>query len=343
MTNRLDNIHQRINWIDWAKVIAIFFVVFGHTPQEKGDFLISYICSFHMPFFMLLSGYLSKGSTNTRFNIRKHCYSLVIPYVLYNLLFYPYWIVRYVIDQHGDLSIFEMVIKPLLGLFLCQIETPISTPVNGVTWFLASLLVMRIALNVCCRFKHTDRLLILTAAFLLLLNIVSTYNQLFDSLFINGILRCYPFYVFGYFLKKYSLLDRYSLKNHMISAVIYYMLSITFYYYVVKVMTNGVDRILVFYLLEITACLAVLYTCKLFDAYSSGTLVKLSSGTIAIMGLHWMYIGTINYILEHILGITDIIYSWYLALLLSIAICLLIYPFIVLACRYCPIFLGKAS
>ena len=28
----------RINWIDWAKVIAISFVVFGHIPQEPGSF-----------------------------------------------------------------------------------------------------------------------------------------------------------------------------------------------------------------------------------------------------------------------------------------------------------------
>ena len=77
----------RINWIDWAKVIAIFFVVFGHTPQERGDFLITYICTFHMPFFFMLSGFLSKGSTDTESNLRKHWHTLIIPYFFYNLIF----------------------------------------------------------------------------------------------------------------------------------------------------------------------------------------------------------------------------------------------------------------
>lgn len=332
---------HRINWIDWAKVIAIYFVVFGHTPQPRGAFLIGYICSFHMPLFMLLSGYLSKGSTDTCANLKKHWKSLIVPYIIYNLLFYPYWIVRYLFDQHGSISFFELVTKPFIGLFLCQVETQISTPVNGVTWFLAALLVMRIILNVCYRFRRTDMLLIMTAAIIVVLNIISTNNQLFNSLFLKGILSCYPFYIFGHFIKKYSLLDCFTIKNKMTSTAFFFLISISLYFYVVYEMTNGLDRILLFYMLEITSCLAVIYFCNLLDRYSSDTLIELSSGTIAIMGLHWMFIGTINFILEYLFGISNITYSWYYALLLSAAICMMIYPFIVFANRFFPPLLGK--
>jgi fucose 4-O-acetylase-like acetyltransferase len=335
------HVTSRINWIDWAKVIAIAFVVFGHIPQERGNFLIGYICTFHMPFFFMLSGYLSKGSTDTRANMKKHWHSLIFPYLFYNIIFYPYWIVRYVLNGQGEMSLFEMFVKPFIGTFFLQIETPFSAHLNGVTWFLAVLLTMRIMLNICHRFKHTDRSLLLTAIGMILLNIVATYHQTFESFYMKGLLRCYPFYIFGYFLKKGSLLERYVIKNDTISALSFYMLSISMYLIGVTELLSGYERILLTYLIEISGCLAVIYTCRLFDNYTSDFLVTLSSGTVAIMGLHWICIGIINYLLEHLLGITDICYSWYVAVLLSVAICVLIYPFIVLAKRYFPAVLGK--
>ena len=59
MSNSI-TIPNRLNWIDWAKALAIIFVVYGHTPAEKGDFLHNYITSFHMPLFFFISGFLTK-------------------------------------------------------------------------------------------------------------------------------------------------------------------------------------------------------------------------------------------------------------------------------------------
>ena len=59
---------NRLNWIDWAKAIAITFVVFGHIPEERGSFFLNYIVSFHMPLFFFISGYLTKKEY---FNIKK--------------------------------------------------------------------------------------------------------------------------------------------------------------------------------------------------------------------------------------------------------------------------------
>ena len=165
----------RINWIDWAKVIAIFFVVFGHTPQERGDFLVTYICTFHMPFFFMLSGFLSKGSTDTVGNLRKHWHALIVPYFFYNIIFYPYWLVRYLVDVHGEPTFGSIVMKPLLGMLFLQIDTPVSTSLNGVTWFLAALLVMRIILNVCYRIRWTDFCLITTALLFAVLHVLSFF------------------------------------------------------------------------------------------------------------------------------------------------------------------------
>ena len=333
----------RINWIDWAKVIAIFFVVFGHTPQERGDFLITYICTFHMPFFFMLSGFLSKGSTDTESNLRKHWHTLIIPYFFYNLIFYPYWLVRYLVDFHGELTFGNIVTKPLLGMLFFQIDSPVSTSLNGVTWFLAALLFMRIILNICYRMRWTDVCLIITALLFAVLHVLSGFYFAVENLFLNGLLFCFPFYVLGHFLRKKSMLERYVVRNNLVSACLFHALGLLLFVYGREHIGGGITYVLWAYLIVITASMAVIYTCRLLNQYSSNMLVNLSIGTIAIMGIHWMFIGTINFGLERLLGISDITYSWYVAILLSIVICFLIYPFIDCAVRYFPWALGKSK
>ena len=50
---------QRINWIDWAKVFAIYLVILGHhiSKDVEGESLVkNFIYAFHMPFFFFISG-----------------------------------------------------------------------------------------------------------------------------------------------------------------------------------------------------------------------------------------------------------------------------------------------
>ena len=72
---------KRINWIDWAKVIGIWLVILGHAPAKGHIF----IYMFHMPLFFMLSGFLYKR-TNFKSEIKKSFRSLIIPYLIFNLL-----------------------------------------------------------------------------------------------------------------------------------------------------------------------------------------------------------------------------------------------------------------
>ena len=107
---------ERINWIDWAKFMAITLVVLGHIPLKSGHPLHIYIYYFHMPLFMFISGYLTKRRPTISENLKKDWISIIRPYLLYNLAFYPYWVVRKYIESNADLSIFEYVVKPVLGV-----------------------------------------------------------------------------------------------------------------------------------------------------------------------------------------------------------------------------------
>ena len=75
------NENQRIIWIDWAKVVGITLVVWGHIPDCYGK---ATIFLFHMPLFYMISGYLYKYR-NLRDEIHRIWKSLILPYFIYNV------------------------------------------------------------------------------------------------------------------------------------------------------------------------------------------------------------------------------------------------------------------
>ena len=81
---------ERNLFIDELKGIAIILVVFGHILQfvfkvDLGSFVFASIYSFHMAFFMFLSGYsLSLGHEKLELKyIIRRCCSLFIPFIIW--------------------------------------------------------------------------------------------------------------------------------------------------------------------------------------------------------------------------------------------------------------------
>ena len=119
----MNNINNRINWIDWAKTIGIMIVVFCHIPQyntlEK-----EFMSSFQMPLFFFLSGYLHKMPKGWKTSLHKYLKTLIIPYILFQPIFYPYWLVQKTQQEGLHISnLTDSVIKPFTN---CFIGTPID-------------------------------------------------------------------------------------------------------------------------------------------------------------------------------------------------------------------------
>ena len=140
--------NERINWMDWAKFLAVALTVPCHIPQSRGDQPVTYFMVFLLACLMFNSGYLKKKRTNWRDNLSKYWYSLVIPYLIYNILFYPFWLVRYYLI-HGFMPTHPYVyIKPIVGMFLLQTNNSYAYELNPVTWFIAALVIIHILLDI---------------------------------------------------------------------------------------------------------------------------------------------------------------------------------------------------
>lgn len=89
--------NNRIEWIDSLKGFAIFLVVMGHLIQMRwwpdGEIIKEYIYSFHMPLFMLISGFFARKGTELislqeiRMYIRRKAFQLLIPFTIFGFFF----------------------------------------------------------------------------------------------------------------------------------------------------------------------------------------------------------------------------------------------------------------
>lgn len=331
------SIENRINWIDWAKTIAILFVIFGHIPQEKGSFPINYIVTFHMPLFFFISGYLTKKEVLNNKTCKKYWHTLIFPYFLYNLLFYPYWVIRHAIE-FPDANWFDYL-KPIIGTIMMQCETTYFEPLNGVTWFIIALLLFKVIFSACNHFVNGNKIIISIVITTLLLHILNENKHFFVNLTPVGILKCFPFFYLGYICKIKKIFSTRSRKKNLLFCLSGISISLLAYYgdtYSGNYIYYGFR----FWIICISAISGFIYGCKMLDSHHYIYIENISTGTIVIMAFHFILIGTTNYIIEKAISIQEITYPWYVSLSLSITYVALLYPIISLLKKY-PLLLGK--
>lgn len=101
---------ERIEWIDFAKGIGIILVVFGHSGIDKYvPFLHTWIYSFHMPLFFIISGMIFNCSkyTNAYQLFTSLCKQLLKPYLYFTLI---NLILMFVVLRENDINFYKHVI-----------------------------------------------------------------------------------------------------------------------------------------------------------------------------------------------------------------------------------------
>ncbi len=148
---------KRIQWIDIAKGIAILAVIIGHTVPHRGYFklLWSFIFSFHMPLFFIVSGYLFNESSFKGLII-KSFKRMIVPYLI---TFGTYSIyVAYTCEGSFISSILKSLISIVYGSGKA-VETLPCIQSIGALWFLVALFFSTILFNLVLKIvKDKDRI-----------------------------------------------------------------------------------------------------------------------------------------------------------------------------------------
>ncbi len=144
---------KRIVWLDIAKLVAIYFVVLGHALQylhtgtdPHYNYMWLFVYSFHMPLFMLISGYFSYSILRKDFLtlLKIKSFQLIIPCILWGGIWY---VIKVSYSYNGMDDIVNNIIPDIKWLTM------------DVLWFLKALFL---CILLCYISKKSIWLLILS-------------------------------------------------------------------------------------------------------------------------------------------------------------------------------------
>nr|WP_233571419.1 acyltransferase family protein [Nocardiopsis sp. Huas11] len=173
--------------LDNAKFILIALVVVGHAVEPLRDYgpasaLYYWIYFFHMPAFIMISGYLSRSFDASSRRVEKLVVSLAVPYLVF-------WTIHQLIYgvERGGLPESLSVLKPTWTL-----------------WFLVALFMWRLSVPVWQRLRWPVAIAVLISVF------ASTTDLGGGTLALGRVLSFLPFFVLGLSLRRehFAHLDR---------------------------------------------------------------------------------------------------------------------------------------
>jgi fucose 4-O-acetylase-like acetyltransferase len=180
---------ERDPYFDNAKFLAVVLVVIGHAweplrganiggrPLEAAQ---TFIYAFHLPAFIVMCGYFSRGFPTARGRTRKLVAAIVVPYVLFSVA-YPLWA--------GLLSGGHVGWDPLEPYYL--------------TWFLPALLLWRVSTPLWQQIRYP-------VVVAVLISMLAGFVTLPSMLNAAQVLSFLPFFVLGLALrpKHFAILHR---------------------------------------------------------------------------------------------------------------------------------------
>ena len=313
---------ERMAWLDWMKVLAIFSIVWGHF-FSAGHL---YLYVFSVQVFCVISGFLYKRAPDWQTCLTKCFWQLLVPTVILSMVMQAEaWLRCLALGEPYPVSWPWLVKWLFLGHRWCM----------GPCWYFYTLIVMRLVMQALPARKWAYGLLFvaLSAGAIYLHHIgfeVSNANV--------NVLVCMPMFLIGVFLKPLKpLLSK--LHNHAIEvalfvaavAVVYVCGEYNGYVWMYK---NGYGDNYALYIIGGMAGAMLLYTVSLWLSrlpYRQMVLT-LSKGSILIIGLHIVVVRRLTELPDRM---------WCEDLLFSLLILFSFIPIIRLAELFFPVLLGR--
>lgn len=278
--------NKRNQNIDFIKGITIFLVVYGHTIQycipNGKDFFINKvfitIYSFHMPLFMIISGYLFYYATrkrNIKEIIKRRFKQLIIPAIAWYTI---YSIINLGIQVfYNKLSFIIAILKYIKGI-----------PYQF--WFLFTLFYLTI-IFIIVKKKFNDKIEYYILIFILLIVFPDILN-------IQYLKFMYPYFLVGYLFNKYEgNINKYKYKYKRIiyymSAILYFILLFkwnkNYYIYTTGMTLYNTDILNKLYIISyryiIGLCgsiLIIMILSNIFNVYKFRFISKMGKYTLGI-------------------------------------------------------------
>lgn len=257
----------KTNYIDLARFVGIYAVVLGHFTPFIGigdDIGRKLLYAFHVPLFFVVSGILSKPTP-----ILKSFYSLMIPYLIYNVL-----------------SIIKMDFKALFTFDSLELN-------NSPTWFFPALFFIKIIANyIHEKIPYFIAIIIGSVTFLYYFNI--EIPRLFG---LHAVVYGLPFFLLGKFIKdKIEVILSVRMGALICCGVL--LLCVCLYNKRFDLYSSQIHNPIVYFISSGMASIWILAICKRVFIYIPNTLHQFiytnSRGTMFILGTHYIALGVLS-------------------------------------------------
>lgn len=281
---------KRISYLDMVKGIGIILVVFGHSTCAPAE-VLTWIVSFHMPLFFIVSGMLiyhvREEDRNMKVCVRKKLKTLMLPYITFSII--------YIL-----IKIFFLFVIPswmTKDQLLQAIYQTVTLYGISVMWFLPALFLGQIVfLGVRKLRKYREGATITVAIGLAIVPIylkpvVEKIEILGLRYFAYVLLRAsiaFAFITLGYYAKKYFIKEREKKSIwEFVLGVVLLILLVCMRDVNTRVDMNFVvfgKYPLVFYVNAVIGSMSIVLICK--NMKTIRTLVYLGANSLVIMATH---------------------------------------------------------
>lgn len=326
--------NQRILWADQTKGIGIFLMIYAHNFP----FLESYIYTFHMPLFFFTAGMFHPKLANTN-SIFKRAKSILIPYFIWSLLLYLFWL--FFGRFYGNaVNLNLSAVNNFIGIFYAQGD---NTYMNwGIPmWFLPCIFISFCLFYFLQKLEKKPHQII---GCILLIGLGFLYAHYFSFKLPWSIdIACVSlvFYATGFYLKDFLI--KLKTKQTIIFLILILILHFSFAFFnFIKVdMYRAIyGNPLIFISNGITGTLMVILFLKLVKLPSF--VSYLGKHTLVLLALHGRALTIIKLVLV-LLGFSILSFSEITKFGLAILQCILIVPAIWGVNKYIPILDGKIN
>ncbi len=214
---------NRIGWIDIAKGICIIAVILGHHGVEA----LSFVYSFHLTVFFILSGYTLKAKPLTNEYIRNKFSRLMTPYFVTSFFVTVMEIINNFLLNHdySTDSATRIIYTNVVRTFFASGSGDKFGDVNmyqpiGAIWFLPAMFFSLIFVQIIINKIKSEKLQMLVS--IALAGMASASAGVIKLPFsLQAGVYAIPFILFGMLIKKYAILEKLKWYHYVVMAGIF--------------------------------------------------------------------------------------------------------------------------
>ncbi|MDU1279228.1 MAG: acyltransferase family protein [Clostridium sp.] len=325
---------KRIEWIDICKGLGIMLVVLGHlsvpTPIQK------YILSVNMPLFFFLSGYTFNNSNNINIFLKKKFKTLVIPYLIFAMSTYLFWVI---IERRIGIGSNVSILKPLIGILYAN-NVNNWMIFDGVLWFIVTLFCTEVIFYFILKKININKVKWLLITFSIIGYLDSLYGKIRLPFGLNIAITGVVFLGIGYLAKQSNVIEKikYSTRVKITTISFLITLLISQMNNVIKMYDNYYGNYFYFYVASI--CGIITWTNVSYMINNNKLLSYIGKNTFLILALHPKFIQALNLIFKKILNF-NIDNSILFSILYMVIIFVLLTPLINFVNKHLPFIIGK--